>query len=473
MDVPVWVRGLLPVSPGAPTLALCAHAVCLPEQPPISGPRGLPFAGSALSFLHDKLGFLSRAAADYGEVVRLELGMPTYLLTNPADIRHVLVGNAGNYEKTPRLIGQRARRFFGIGVVTTTGAEHVRQRRLLHPAFHDEVMSHFGSCIAAGLAEMFNSWKLDTTIDVNREMLTVTQRIITRVLFGESSQSNNLAFERAIAIRRRYQEYLLEKISPVTQDWPTLRNWRHARADQEIDSITRRGIAERRNAPVSDMLGMLASATYDDGSHMSDEQICDEVRTIAVGGYETLAEALTWVWYLLAKHPAEMSKVLAEIESACPGRDPSPVDSAKLPYCRMVLAEAMRLYPPAWLIVRVAKGDDMLPGGARIPAFSRIYLSQWVSHRNPRYFPDPTRFDPSRFDEESVRSRPRLAYFPFGAGKRQCIGEEIAWMEGLLIIASIARRYRFTLPPSSSVSPNPSVTLRPKGGLMMKVSARQ
>ena len=206
---------------------------------------------------------------------------------------------------------------------------------------------------------------------------------------------------------------------------------------------------------------------------MTDEQICDEVRTIAVGGYETLAEALTWVWYLLARHPQAMASVLAEINEVSPGCDASPADSGNLVYCRMVLAEAMRLYPPAWLIVRVAKGADVLPSGPRIPEDSRIYLSQWVSHRNPLYFPEPERFDPARFDAESVRARPRLAYFPFGAGRRQCIGEELAWMEGLLIIATIARRYQFTLPPAARVIPQPNVTLRPKGGLKMIVSARQ
>jgi cytochrome P450 len=446
---------------------------CLPEDSSIPGPRGLPLAGNALSFLHDKLGFLSRSAAKYGEVVRLQLGGPTYLLSNPADIRHVLVANADNYEKTPRLIGPRAKRFFGIGVVTLTGAEHVRQRRLLHPAYHDEVMAHFGSCVASEMDGMMKTWPSHGLLDVNREMLGVTQRIITRVLFGDGSPSDNIAFERAIAIRRRYQEYLLENISPISQNWPTIRNRRHARADSEIDSITRNALLERRKRPASDMLGMLAHAAYDDGSGMTDEQICDEVRTIAVGGYETLAEALTWLWYLLAQHPDAMDRVIAEIDSVSPSHDPSASDTARLVYCRMVLSEAMRLYPAAWLLVRVAKGADVLPSGARIPETSRIYVSQWVSHRNPRYFPEPDRFDPERFNAQSIRARPRLAYFPFGAGRRRCIGEDIAWTEGLMIIASIARRFRFTLSPDSAAVPRPSVTLRPRGGLEMIVSARK
>jgi cytochrome P450 len=206
---------------------------------------------------------------------------------------------------------------------------------------------------------------------------------------------------------------------------------------------------------------------------MSDEQISDEVRTLSLAGYETVAEALSWSWYLLAGATEAESAVWAEVDGVATGeRGIGTAELARLPWCRMVLAEAMRLYPPTWLFVRVAQRDDVLPSGVFVAAGSKLNLSQWVMHRNPRYFADPDRFDPRRFAPEAIGSRPRFTYLPFGAGRRLCIGEEFAWMQGVSIMASVARRFRLVLPPGQSVEPEPNVTLRPHGGLPMRLAAR-
>jgi cytochrome P450 len=440
------------------------------------GPRALPLLGHAPAFLRDKLGFLARSAAEYGDVVRLQIGGPTYLLTNPDDIKHVLVSNSDNYEKTLRLRGARGRTFFGNGLVTAVGAAHLRQRRMLQPVFHREVIHRFATVIAECANAMLGGWSDGSLVDVHAEMLDVTQRITARALLGEEADSVLDRFRDAVFARRRYQEHLLG--SPVPQPLldrlPTRRQREYARAHREIDRITTAGIARRRAvaAPSGDLLSMLVHVRYDDGQGMSDDQIRDEVRTLAIAGYETIAEALTWAWYLLAGDSSAESAVWAEVDGEAAATVSGIVDYGRLPWCRMVMAESMRLYPPTWLFVRVAQRDDVLPSGASVAAGTKIYLSQWVMHRNPRYFPVPDRFDPRRFTADAIAARPRYTYFPFGAGRRLCIGEEFAWMQGVSILAQVARRFRLALAPGQTIVPEPNVTLRSRGGLRMRLSQR-
>jgi cytochrome P450 len=205
---------------------------------------------------------------------------------------------------------------------------------------------------------------------------------------------------------------------------------------------------------------------------MSGRQIRDEVRTLALAGYETLAEALTWAWYLLARSPAAEAELVAEA-AGIPGERALVVgDLPRLAHHRMVLAEAMRLYPPSWVFVRVARRSDVLPSGVRVPYATKIYLCPWVTHRDARYCPDPERFDPRRFTPEAVQARPKFTYFPFGGGRRLCIGEEFAWTEGVLLLAAIGRRVRLAIVPGQTIVPDPNVTLRPKHGLRMLLTRR-
>jgi cytochrome P450 len=428
----------------------------------------LPLVGHAPAFLRDKLGFLSRCAAEYGDVVRLDIGGPTYLVSGPDDIKHVLVSNSDNYEKTPRLTGARGRRFFGSGLVTAIGPAHLRQRRMLQPVFHRSVIEQFASVVADEAAKMVARWDDGSVIDVHEEMLDVTQRITARARLGDAPDSELGRFRRAVSVRRSYQEYLLGSVVPFVDRVPARAQREYARAHREIDAIVDSAIAHRRAAPGprADLLSLLVHATYDDGSGMTDGQIRDEVRTLSIAGYETIAEALTWAWYLLAGSPPDESRVAAEALVGPPTRHEA------LTYCRMVIAEAMRLYPPTWLFVRVAQHEDVLPSGVFVAAESKIYLSQWVMHRNPRWFPDPDRFDPRRFSSDAVKARPRFSYLPFGAGRRLCIGEEFAWMQGVLILAAVARRFRLAVAPGQTITPEPNVTLRPRGGLRMRLARR-
>ena len=439
------------------------------------GPTALPFVGHVPAFLHDKLGFLARCAARYGDVVKLDIGGPTFLVTHPDDVKHVLVSASDNYEKTPRLTGKRGRDFFGNGLVTAIGPAHLRQRRLLQPVFHRTVIDRFASLIAASAESVVGGWADGVVIDVHEAMLDLTQHITARALLGEESDAEVGRFRAAASIRRQYQEYLLGSVFPLADRIPARPKRLYARARADMDAIIAAAIERRRRAkaPSGDLVSMLVHTRYDDGSPMTDEQIGDEVRTLSVAGYETVAEALTWSWYLLARSSeAEVTLAKEARDVVAPDQMFTASDLGRLTFARMVLAESMRLYPPTWMFVRVAQHDDVLPTGAFIAAGSKIYLSQWVMHRDARWFPEPERFDPKRFTPEAIKGRPRLAFLPFGAGRRLCLGEDFAWMQGVLILATVSRAVRLMLEPGQVAEPEPNVTLRPRGGLRMRVARR-
>jgi cytochrome P450 len=240
--------------------------------------------------------------------------------------------------------------------------------------------------------------------------------------------------------------------------------------DKAIDQMIR----ARRECESSprDLLTMLMRASYPDGSTMRDAQVRDEAITLSITGFETVGDALAWTWYLLAKHPEAEATVLAEVQRECDGRAPNVADLPRLRYTGMALSESMRLYPPTWIYVRVARQEDSLPSGAKIPAGAKLYLSQYVMHRNRRYFPDPDRFDPLRFADTTTKTRSKYAYFPFGGGPHLCIGQGLAMMEGVLVLATIASRWRLSLARNQIVTPEPGVTLYPKDGILMRCNLR-
>jgi cytochrome P450 len=439
-----------------------------------TAPRTVPRVGHLPAFLRDKLGFLSQAAAQCGDVVRLELGTPTYLLSHPDDIRHVLLSKFDNYAKTPRIVGRRARRFFGDGVTTASGAEHLRLRRVLQPLFHRSVIERFADTIADITVRTIAGWSAERELDIRNEMLDLTQAIIVRALLARESDAERAKFARAIGIRRRYQEYLLGSVFPFPEWLPSRIGRAYRRASRQIDATVTTGVARRRahDEEPRDLLALLVHARYEDGGGMPDRLIRDEVRTVSIGGYETLAEALSWTWYLLGSSPDVAARLAEEASAVGNGRPLGAADVPKLTYTRMVLAEAMRLYPPSWIFVRVAQEADVLASGVRVPAGAKIYVCPWVTHRDPRFFPDPARFDPMRFTEAAVRERPRLAYIPFGAGRRLCIGEELAWMEGVLVLAQVAAAARIEVVPGQAVVPEPNVTLRARPGIRVRVRLR-
>lgn len=441
-------------------------------RPIVRGPAGYPLVGNLPEFLYDKLGFLSRCAATYGDVIKLRIGEPTFLLNNPDDIKHVLVLNPDNYGKSPRMTSARGKKLSGAGLLTSVGPEHLRQRRMMQPVFYRKTVESFSRIITEGVGEMLARWAEGMELNLGREMMGLVQRNIVKTLLGADADDDMPALLDAITIRRLYMEHVF--FSPFPEWVPSRIGWRYRQAMQCIDTIVTRAIRARRAYPTDarDLLSLLLCAKYDDGTAMTDQQVRDEVVTLLVTGYETIGEALTWTSYLLSQHPAIAAKFFAEVDEVIGGRLPSVEDLPKLPYLGMVLAESMRLYPPTWLFVRIAQAEDTLPSGATIPAGSKIYLCQYVTHRHPRYFQNPERFDPERFTETAKKDRPQFAYFPFGGGARVCIGEHFAKMEATLVLASIAQRFRLSLVQGQTIVPEPKMTLRPRNGIRMRVEQR-
>ena len=438
---------------------------------PVGSP-GYLILGHLPDFLHDKLGFLSTCAANYGDVVLLKIGEPTFLLNNPDDIKHILVANPENYDKSPRLTSVRGKRLSGKGLLTTLGAAHLRQRRMLQPVFYKKTIESMAEVMTSTTAEVLAGWKSGTELNIAHQMMELAQRNIVRAVFGADFADESKEFAEAITTRRRYMERVF--FSPFPEWMPSRIGRAYRKAMMRIDETIYHAIRERRESATrsNDMLSSLIRATYDDETGMTDKQVRDEAMTFLITGYETIGEALAWTWYLLARHQEVEAKLVAEVNTVVGGRPPCVGDVPKLRYTGMVLAESIRLYPPTWIFIRMARRDDTLPSGATIPAGAKLYLCPYVMHRNPHYFPQPERFDPERFSEPVKKQRPQFAYFPFGGGARVCIGESFAKTECVLVLASIAQRFKLTLVSQQTIVPEPKMTLRPKNGIRMRVEHR-
>ena len=454
-------------------VATIAHHSEHRAHPP--GPRrGLPGA-LALRMGRNPLAFLEDVARQHGDIARVPLGPETlYLFNHPDLVREVLVVNHRNFHKGRGL--ERAKLLLGEGLLTSEGELHRRQRRLAQPAFHRERIAAYGATMAELAERHRDRWRAGDTLDMQREMMALTLAIVGKTLFDADVEDE--AADIGAALATTFESFnfvfylplgeLLERI-PIP---PTIR-FRKARA--RLDATIYRIIDERRRQQTDrgDLLSMLLMAhdVAGDGGRMSDVQLRDEAMTIFLAGHETTANALTWTLYLLSQHPHVESRLHAEIDGVLGGRLPGADDLAALPYTRMVLAESMRLYPPAWIVGRRALAP-FEAGGFTVPARSIVLMSQYLVHRDARWFPDPQRFDPERWTAERQAERPRFSYFPFGAGPRVCIGEQFAWMEGVLLLATIAQRWRFRLVPGHPVALQPIITLRPKYGMRMALERR-
>ena len=437
-----------------------------------SGPKSYPIVGHLPDFLRDKLGFLSSCAVQYGDVVKLKIGEQTFLLSNPEDIKHILIVNPDNYGKSLRLTSARGKQLSGSGLLTSVGAAHLKQRRMMQSAFYRKTVESFSKTISKGVGEMLVRWTDEMELDLGHEMMGLVQRNIVKTVLGSDVDDEMPELLDAIAIRQLYTEHVF--FSPFPEWTPSRIGWRYRRAMQRIDAVVYRAIHARRTRPAEaeDLLSLLLRAKYDDGTGMTDQQVRDEAVTLFITGYETIGEALTWTSYLLSQHPSVEAKFLAEVDEVLGGRLPSAEDLPSLAYTGMVFAESMRLYPPTWIFIRMVLEENKLPSGATIPAGSKLYLCPYVMHRCPRYFPNPERFDPERFTEIAKKERPQFAYFPFGGGARVCIGEHFAKMEGTLVLAAIAQRYKLALIPGQTIVPEPKMTLRPKNGIRVRLHER-
>jgi cytochrome P450 len=406
---------------------------------------------------------------DYGEVVRFRFGpMVAHLVSSPEGIHHVLAENNRNYGKQTR--GYRNLRYIlGNGLLTSEGETWKRQRRIAQPAFHRQRVAGFAAAMvrAAEHATAGLESRRGSEVDLHHEMMRLTLRIVGQTLLGydptDAADEVGSALTFLLTLANQRSGRILD-LPPLL---PTRENLRFRRERKTLDAVVLRMIAERRKnrGDRGDLLSMLMeSRDAETGESMDDRQLRDETMTIFLAGHETTANALTFAWLLLSRHPACFRDLRAELAEVLRGRSPTADDLARLTLTRRILQEAMRLYPPAWIIARSATGPDEI-GGYEIPAPSIVFVSPYVVHRHPALWSDPEAFDPQRF----AREPPRGAYLPFGAGPRMCIGNGFASMEAELVLATMAQRVRFELVPGSEVELDPSITLRPRHGVRMTV----
>ncbi len=436
-------------------------------RPP--GPKPRFLVGNFPLGRPDPLAVFSGWAREFGDILYYRAGwIHVYFLNSPELIESVLVTNQQNFRKD-RVI-QNSRWFLGQGLLTSEGGEWLRQRRLSQPAFHRERLALYTRIINGCAEEMLDSWKDGENRDVHQEMMQLTLRVVAKVLFSVDVKQESGEVAAALNLLMKHSSGARMLLPPWVRYLPLPFLIRVRRAVRQLDEVVYRIIRERRESESDkgDLLSMLMSARDEDGSRMTDRQLRDEVMTFLLAGHETTALSLSWAWYLLSENPEAENKLHHELGRVLGGKNPSFEDLPRLCYTEAVVKESMRLYPPAWSLARTA-AEDFEIGGYLVPAGSNVVMSQWIMHRDPRFFPSPVQCDPGRWFEEPTQRLPRFAYFPFGGGPRYCVGASFAMMEATLLLAAIAQRFRLRMVPGHKVVPVPSITLRPKYGIKMSM----
>jgi cytochrome P450 len=437
--------------------------------------RGARIVNTLRRLRGDPLSFVSRMSEEPGDVVHYELFRRNiFLVKHPDLIRDVLVTNQHDYAKGEGL--QWAKRFLGEGLLTSEGEFHTRQRRLAQPAFHRQRIGAYAAVMTDYATRTRDRLREGRPFDMHQEMMALTLAVAGKTMCDADVESEAAVIGEALTdVISLFPRFVLPFAS-LLHRLPLPATRRFERARGRLDTVVYRMIEDRRRSGQDrgDLLSILLLARDEegDGGHMTDTHLRDEVMTMFLAGHETTANALSWTWYLLAQNPEAEARFHAEVDAVLAGRQPSFDDLPRLRYTEMVLAESMRLYPPAWGLGRRALRAHTL-GGVAVPADALVLMSPFLVQRDPRFFPDPLRFDPTRFTPEARAARPKFAYFPFGGGARQCIGEPFAWMEGVMILATLAQRWRFRLDPAARVEPQALITLRPRHGIRMRAEARR
>jgi cytochrome P450 len=432
-------------------------------KPP--GPTGSPVTGCYREFRKSAASFLLSVAREYGEVAYFRLGFQHIYLVNRSDlIEEVLVTSQANFTKSRIL--KRAKILLGEGLLTSEGEFHVRQRKMIQPAFYRERLIRYAADMVACTEIAQSRWSPGEIRDIADEMMRLTLAIVGRTLFATEIDRDAAEVGRAMTTIVSTYHNLYSPFSRLKQRLPLPSVRRAYEARDYLEKTIFRLIDERRSSGEDrgDLLSMLVQASDDGNARMSNRQVRDEALTLFLAGHETTATALTWTFYLLCMHPEIESRLREEITSVLGGRAAAFDDLPRLTYTEMVLAESMRLYPPAWVIGRMTKQHYRLDHYELKPG-SICLMSPYVMHRNPRYYSDPERFDPERFTPEARQERPKFTYFPFGGGPRVCIGERFAWMEGVLVLATILQKWQMRLVPGQIVEPEPQITLRTRSGV--------
>lgn len=420
------------------------------------------------------LNFVQDLRDNYGDIayVRSQL-FDLALISNPEWIRQVLVTDARRFEKSYGL--KRLRKVLGNGLLTSEGDFHRRQRRMLQPAFHKNPLRQYAAPMIDYSLKARARWEDGAEVRIDQEMMRLTLAIVGRTLFDADVEGDAENVGVALTDLFEYFPRMLSPFSELLLRIPTPANRRALRARQVIDETIYRVIDERRKRPdqSDDLMSMLLSAQdEDDGSAMSAKQVRDEALTLFLAGHETTALALSWAFYLLSLNPETQAKLFAEVDSVLGGRDATFEDFDRLPYTYKVVKEAMRLYPPAAVIGRQAL-EDYHFGPYTVPGKrTMVFMSAYAMQRDPRYYEEPERFNPDRWTPEFEKELPRFAYFPFGGGPRICIGESFAWLEAVLVLATLSQQWALDFVPGQEIVARLSVTLRPVGGIRMRFRKR-
>jgi len=435
------------------------------------GPGPWSALTNLLRLRKDSLGFLKDLTNEYGDIVKFRIGpYKVVLLNHPDYIKEVLTVQHANFVKGRPL--ELAKLLIGEGLLTSEGEFHKRQSRMIQPAFHRKMIQSYAETMTEGAIHGMHSWKAGKELDVLTEMIEMSTIIASKTLFGVNvgpeAKEINEALSTAVSLFDRisvpFSELLLKVPLPSTL--------RFRAAKERLDATIFRMIQERRKHPrdTVDLLSVLLNA-QDGEEGMSDEQVRDEALTLFLTAFDTTSLALTWTWYLLAKNPAAEAELHAELDAVLAGRTPTWKDFDQLPYTRMVLGESLRLLPPIYLIIRQALADFSI-GDYVVPAGTIVLMSPYLIHRDTRFHEDPDRFNPRGVFNKIYGQSSKYEYFPFGRGPRSCIGESFAWMEGTLVLATIAQKWRLLLEHDDEIELLLRINLRPKNGMPMRLEPR-
>jgi cytochrome P450 len=407
----------------------------------------------------------------YTDLVHLNMGVNDFFLaTNPSLIQEILVTKQRDFVKGEFL--QNTKKVFGEGLLTSEGDFHHRQRRLIQPAFHHDRIKAYATIMTNDEERLTSRWKDGEVLDVHEQMTKLTMAIIAKCLFDRDVESESNEISEDLTTTIEYFNRLSSPLASILERLPSDRKYR--KATRRIDSLIGSVINERRasDQDKGDLLSMLLQARDEEDLSMTDSQLRDEVLITFAAGHETTSNALTWTWYLLSQNPVVEKRLHEEVDAVVPkSRPPTAEDVPRLEYTTKILTESMRIYPPAWILVREALRDSII-GGYSIPRGSGVAVSQYVTHHDPRFFENPESFDPDRWTPEMKSKLPRFAYFPFGGGARGCVGEPFAWIEGVLLLAAISRKWSLAHVSDHKVEMLPRITLRPKYGMLMKPTRR-
>jgi cytochrome P450 len=438
------------------------------------GPRGHLLLGALLDVWRDRLGLMTGVTEDFGDVVRFSMGPKTlYFFNHPDHAKHVLSDNSANYVKGIGLI--QAKRVLGEGLLTSEGDLWRRHRRLIQPSFHRDRMTEFADVVVEEARRMLARWRSGPgRVNVVREMTDLTLGVLGRTLLS-AELGPHQALGDAFEVAQDQAMFEMVTLGVVPHWLPTPRNRRFRQARTYLEGLVADMVADREarsDAADDDMLGRLLSDYRDEpDAALKKRRLRDELITILLAGHETTASTLSWTWYLMDRHPDVAERMHAEAVEVLGGRDPGYADMHALPYTGMVIQEAMRLYPPVWILPRRAIGADVIDG-YEVPRGADVLVCPYTLHRHPEFWTDPERFDPERFGGDLVRARHRYAYIPFGAGPRFCVGNNLGMMEAVLVAAMVAREFQLAVPPGREVVAEPMLSLRARGGLPMTLTPR-